>query len=104
MADFKTKYSCYLEEFRNNPQTASLYKTSTPHPYYTYTYDAVYTLAMALNNTQNELDANDTGLNLDDFKYFDNRTEIIPQLLAQYLNKTNFMGVSVSVCVCVCVC
>ena len=69
---------------------------SVPHRYFTYTWDAVYTLAFALEQADKELKENHSDISLDDFKYFDNRTAIIPQLITKYMADTDFIGVSVS--------
>ena len=51
-ADFLVEYSKALEEFK----TSSLYDDEdNPHHYSTFTYDAVWTMALALNNTENKL-------------------------------------------------
>ncbi|XP_064396472.1 gamma-aminobutyric acid type B receptor subunit 1-like isoform X2 [Halichondria panicea] len=92
---FKAKYDCYLEEFLTNDQTRDLSMgNSVPHRYFTYTWDAVYTLAFALEQADKELKENHSDISLDDFKYFDNRTAIIPQLITKYMADTDFIGVS----------
>ena len=51
-ADFLVKYYEALKEF----MTSSLYDDEdNPHHYSTFTYDAVWTMALALNNTENKL-------------------------------------------------
>ena len=93
---YDDKYDCFLEEFFNNPQTSSLTNDTTRHAYYTYTYDAVWTIAKALNETEQELQNRNLDLTLGDYKHFNNNTQIIPDLITEFINKTNFTGVSVS--------
>ncbi len=85
-----------MEEFLKNEQTKDLSRSEDAHRYYTYTWDAVYTLAYALEQTDTELQRRGLGISLDDYKYFDNETEIIPQLITDFMSETNFDGVSVS--------
>ena len=55
--DFDEKYDCYLEEFRANPLVNSFNLTpnveplAQPHIYRTFSYDAVWTIALALDST-----------------------------------------------------
>ena len=101
LSAFNDKYECFHQEFFNNPQTSSLTNDTTRHDYYTYTYDAVWTIAKALNETEQELQNRNLGLTLGDYKHLNNNTQIIPDLITEFLNKTNFTGVSVSLNYCI---
>ncbi len=79
-----------------NDQTKHLSKNGGRHRYFTYTWDAVYTLAFALEKADKELKEIDSSISLADFKYFENRTAIIPQLITKHMAATDFIGVSVS--------
>ena len=92
------KYQCYLEEFQNNPQSSSwTSKDSVAHAYISFTYDGVWALAFALEETRKELEASGSNLTLDMFCYFDETPEI-GEAITRHLNRTNFTGVSVSTC------
>lgn len=91
------KYQCYLEDFQHNPQSASwTNNTSGAHAYIGFTYDGVWALAFALDETRKELLANGSSLTLEDFKYFDANPNI-GEAIQRHLKNTNFSGVSVSV-------
>ena len=89
------KYDCYLEEFRNNPQSSNWTDGAGAHAYISFTYDGVWALAFALDKTQKELIENGSALSLDDFEYF-NETPNISEAITRHLANTNFAGVSVS--------
>ena len=89
------KYDCYLEEFRTNPQSSNWTNGTGAHAYISFTYDGVWALAFALDNTRKELIENNSNLTLDQFKYF-NETPEISEAITRYLGNTSFAGVSVS--------
>ena len=92
--DFVKKLNCYLEEFRNNPSTGHLYTEKTEaHLYSGFTYDAVWTIAYALDKTQRELAESESGLTLDDIEYFEANN--VSKIIGRHLAQTNFSGVSV---------
>ena len=94
-ADFLEKYNCYLQEFRNNPQSSGWTNNTGAHAYISFTYDAVWAMAFALDKTQKELDESNPGLTLDQFEYF-NGTSNITEAITRHLENTSFAGVSVS--------
>ena len=49
---FEEKYQCYLEEFRANPMSSRITNDdSEGHFYRTFSYDAVWTIALGLDET-----------------------------------------------------
>ena len=89
------KYECYLDEFQNNPQSSGWTTAdSVAHPYISFTYDAVWTMAFALHKTQEELTVNGSNLTLTDFMYF--MPGRIGEAINRHIKQTNFTGVSVS--------
>ena len=94
---FEEKYQCYLREFQNNPQTSNWTSPdSVAHAYVSFTYDGVWAMAFALDETDKELIANGSNMTLADFKYF-NETPSLSEAIQRYMMDTNFKGVSVSV-------
>lgn len=91
------KYECYLEEFRSNPQSSNWTNNTGAHAYISFTYDGVWSLALALDKTQEELRQNGSNLTLDMFEYF-NKTPEISEAIERHLSNTSFAGVSVSAC------
>ena len=101
---FRAEYSEFLNDFRHS----DLYKgnsTSLYVAYETLSYDAVWTLAIALNKTENVIQ--EDGISLADFQYArsspDNPTEFndsinnyISYNLSRFVSQTDFEGVSVS--------
>ena len=51
-SEFEEKYQCYLEEFRANPMSGRITNNdSEVHAYGSFTYDAVWTIALGLERT-----------------------------------------------------
>ena len=48
---FRDKFQCYLEEFRANPMSGSITNGSEGTTYDSFTYDAVWTTALGLDET-----------------------------------------------------
>ena len=93
---FLQKYKCYLEEFKNNPQSANwTTDNSVAHAYISFTYDGVWAMAFALDETEKELKNYGSNYTLANFTYF-NGTPEIGDAIQKHLNATNFRGVSVS--------
>lgn len=93
---FSEKYDCYLKEFQENPQSSNwTTNDSVAHAYVRFTYDGVWAMAFALENTRMELESNGLNLTLSNFTYF-NETPTIGEAIQRYMMKTNFSGVSVS--------
>ena len=92
------QYAEYLDRFLGENQNRE--SLMTMHPYSTFTYDAVWTIALALNKTQEELEA--MNKSLEDFEYSNHPTvqNDMSILIQKYMNETNFPGVSVSVFLC----
>ena len=63
------------------------------HIYSGFTYDAVWTIAYALNNTELELTQQGSSLTLEDFDYFE--ANDLSNVISRHLARTNFSGVSV---------
>ena len=95
---FSQKYLEELDLFLNTSPLASP-EDRNPHAYRTFTYDAVYAMAFALNKSENELQMNN--LSLRNFRYSDTDTvrdnTTISDVIFQHMNETNFHGVSVSI-------
>ena len=101
---FRAEYSEFLNDFRDS----DLYKGDSSSLYVAYetlSYDAVWTLAIALNKTENVIQ--EDGISLADFQYArsspDNPTEFndsinnyISYNLSRFVSQTDFEGVSVS--------
>ena len=93
--EFVEKLNCYLEQFKAHPHTKNVVTRELDvHLYSGFAYDAVWTIAYALNQTEQELDLQGTNLTLDGFDYFEANN--LSNIIARHLSKTNFSGVSVS--------
>lgn len=77
--------------FNANDPLASV-DGSVPHSYRTFTYDAVYAIALALNRTAMELKP--MNLTLDDFAY--NNSNGITNKIVKNMKLIDFNGISVS--------
>ena len=85
-----------MEEFKNNPLTRNLVTSKLEaHLYSGFAYDAVWTIAYALDRTERELIQRGSTLTLEDFEYFEANN--LSNTIARHLARTNFSGVSVSI-------
>lgn len=92
---FTEKLNCYLERFKDHPHTRSVVMTQLEtHLYSGFAYDAVWTIAYALNKTEQELSHKGYNLTLDNFDYFEANN--LSSIISRHLVETNFAGVSVS--------
>ena len=86
-------------EFINSGSMLSNPDNTREHAYGTFTYDAVYAMAYALEAAEAELQT--YNLSLSNFEYSDNVTvfenSTISDVIFRHLNETDFLGVSVSV-------
>jgi len=96
---FIQKYQDAIMEFINSDDPLSNPDNTREHAYGTFTYDAVYTMAYALEAAEAELQM--YNLSLSNFEYSDNVTVFenftISDVIFRHLNETDFLGVSVSV-------
>ena len=114
-SQFLDTYSRYLSSFRSvsnsrnsSPLSCSALQQSTTtatidpavSKYMRFMYDAVWSMALALNRAEMNLTTN-FALSLANFSY--NNT-VITDAIFSAMMATNFSGASVSVCVCLCVC
>lgn len=84
-----------MDQFKTHPFTQGLVTSKLDaHLYSGFTYDAVWTIAYALDNTENELLRRGSDLTLDNFDYFEANN--IYSIIVKHLAMTNFSGVSVS--------
>ena len=88
---FIEKLNYYLEEFKRSMRTGN--DKIEAHIYSGFTYDAVWTIAYALNNTELELTQQGSSLTLEDFDYFE--ANDLSNVISRHLARTNFSGVSV---------
>lgn len=94
-AEFTEKLNCYLEKFKDHPHTIDLVMSKLEtHLYSGFAYDAVWTIAYALNKTEQELVQQGSNLTLDSFDYFEINN--LSNIIARHLAETDFAGVSVS--------
>ena len=87
-----------IDEFARSNSNLSNPDNSREHAYGTFTYDAVYAMAYALQGAEEDLQM--YNLSLSDFEYADNITienSTISEVIFKHLNETDFLGVSVSV-------
>ena len=90
---FTEKLNCYLERFKDHSHTGSVAQLEA-HLYSGFAYDAVWTIAYALNKTEQELSHKGYNLTLNNFDYFE--VNNLSSIISRYLAETNFAGVSVS--------
>lgn len=98
---FETKYGCYLKEFQKNNTEFSEYldpDSNVPHDYITFTYDGLWTLALALDSAEKELKMMNSGLTLSNLTYFGETN--VTEVVAKHIMSTSFIGVSVSLHLC----
>lgn len=94
-AEFTKKLNCYLEKFKDHPHTIDLVMSKLEtHLYSGFAYDAVWTIAYALNKTEQELVQQGSNLTLNSFDYFEINN--LSNIIARHLAETDFAGVSVS--------
>lgn len=95
---FEKNFSCYFKEFHSNPSfsefSQSQSSTLEPHAYRTFAYDGVWTMAIALDKAEKELQMANMSSNLTNLSYF--KKTNVADLVIEYLKLTNFIGVSVS--------
>lgn len=97
---FTEKLNCYLEKFKDHLQTGSQENSELEtHLYSGFAYDAVWTIAYALNKTEKELVQHGYNLTLDSFDYFEANN--LSNVIARHLVETDFAGVSVRLIVCI---
>ncbi len=93
--EFTKKLNCYLEKFKDHPHTRSIVMGELEtHLYSGFAYDAVWTIAYALNKTEQELYQKGYNLTLDNFDYFEANN--LSNMISRHLTETDFAGVSVS--------
>ena len=106
-AEFYDTFNQYLEQYEADND-----KTVTTVAYETLAYDAIWTVAIALNKTENVINqdwiflddfeyskaAPDQDGLIDDTQYDDTINNIITNNLSSFIQSASFKGVSVSSC------
>ena len=93
---FEEKFNCYLDEFQSSSFFEELIDSDSnePHAYRTFTYDAIWTMAFALDSAEMELQEMNISMNLTDFAYFEE--SVVADVVKKHINMTDFTGVSVN--------